>query len=110
MKRGFEPHVATCRQYLLSCRRGDGRGVLKMIRQCHIRKCSIYVRQLDVGQHYLFSHFEYTGSDSAVDMARMAGVPKTQRWWSICKPCQQPLAQRGADEGWCGMEEVFHCD
>jgi len=71
---------------------------------------SIYLRQLDDGQHYLFSYFEYTGSDFAADMAKMAADPTTQRWWSCCQPCQKPLAHRAPDEWWAGMEEVFHCD
>lgn len=84
--------------------------VLRMIRECHIRNYSIYLRQLDDGRHYLFSHFEYVGSDFAADLAKMAADPTTQRWWSLCKPCQQPLARRAPDEWWAGMEEVFHCD
>ena len=84
--------------------------VLKMIRQCHIRNYSIYLRQLDDGRHYLFSYFEYTGTDFAADMATMAADPATQRWWSFCKPCQRPLAARAAEEWWADMEEVFHCD
>jgi Uncharacterized conserved protein len=84
--------------------------VLKMIAQCHIRNYSIYLRQLDDGRQYLFSYFEYTGQDFAADMAKMAADPMTQRWWSVCKPCQQPLENRAPDEWWVGMEEVFHCD
>jgi len=84
--------------------------VLKKIRECHIRNYSIYLRRLDDGQHYLFSYFEYTGSDFAADMARMAADPATQRWWAVCKPCQRPLADRAADEWWTAMEEVFHQD
>ena len=84
--------------------------VLKMIAQCHIRNYSIYLRQLDDGQYYLFSYFEYVGSDFAADMARMAADPVTQRWWSLCKPCQKPLANRAPEEWWAAMEEVFHCD
>ncbi len=84
--------------------------VLRMIRQCNIRNYSIYLRQLDDSRHYLFSYFEYTGSDFASDMARMAADPTTQRWWSFCKPCQQPLATRAPEEWWTNMEEVFHCD
>ena len=85
-------------------------GVLDMIKQCNIRNYSIYLRQLDDGRHYLFSYFEYTGGDFAADMATMAADPVTQRWWSVCKPCQQPLADRAGDEWWSDMEEVFHCD
>jgi len=84
--------------------------VLKMIRQCHIRNYSIYLRQFDDGQYYLFSFFEYTGTDFDADMARMAADPVTQRWWALCKPCQKPLAHRAPQEWWTNMEEVFHCD
>jgi L-rhamnose mutarotase len=85
-------------------------GVLAMITRCHIRNYSIYLRRLPDGQHYLFSYFEYTGTDFAADMATMAADPTTQKWWSVCIPCQQPLADRKPDEWWAGMEEVFHYD
>ena len=84
--------------------------VLKMIRECRIQNYSIYLRQLDDGQHYLFSYFEYTGSDFAADMAKMAGDRTTQRWWSFCEPCQKPLTSRASGEWWANMEEVFHAD
>ena len=84
--------------------------VLKMIQECHIRNYSIYLRQLDDGQHYLFSYFEYTGADFAADMAKMAADPTTQRWWSVCIPCQKPLEQRASGEWWADMEEVFYAD
>jgi L-rhamnose mutarotase len=84
--------------------------VLKMIKQCNIRNYSIYLRKLDDGQHYLFSYFEYVGADFAADMARMAADPTTQKWWSVCKPCQKPLQNKAAEEWWAGMEEVFHAD
>lgn len=84
--------------------------VLKMIHLCNIRNYTIYLRCLDDGQHYLFSHFEYVGTDFAADMAKMAADSTTQQWWSLCKPCQQPLSTRAPDEWWSGMEEVFHCD
>ena len=48
--------------------------------------------------------------DVAADMARMAADPVTQRWWDVCKPCQQPLADRAPDEWWAAMDEVFHQD
>jgi L-rhamnose mutarotase len=85
-------------------------GVLKMIKQCHIRNYSIYLRKMPDGNFYLFSYFEYTGTDFADDMARMAADPETQRWWAVCKPCQQPLPDRAAGEWWAAAEEVFHSD
>jgi L-rhamnose mutarotase len=84
--------------------------VLRMIRQCHIRNYSIYLRTLDDGRPYLFSYYEYTGDDHAADMARMAADPSTQRWWAVCMPCQQPLSGRARDEWWAAMDEVFHLD
>ena len=84
--------------------------VLRMIRECHIRNYSIYLRRFDDGQYFLFSYFEYEGTDFAADMARMAADPATQKWWTHCDPCQQPLAQRAPGEWWAPMEEVFHTD
>jgi L-rhamnose mutarotase len=84
--------------------------VLKMIRECNIQNYSIYLRTLDDGRPYLFSYFEYIGTDFAADMARMAADETTQRWWALCKPCQRPLDDRKPDEWWADMEEVFHTD
>jgi L-rhamnose mutarotase len=82
--------------------------VLKRIKACHIQNYSIYLRQLEDGQFYLFSYFEYTGANFEADMAQMAADPATQRWWSVCEPCQKPLAKRGPKDWWVEMEEVFH--
>ena len=79
--------------------------VLKMIRDCNIRNYSIYHKD-----GYLFSYFEYVGDDFEGDMARMAADAVTQKWWAVCKPCQQPLPTRGEGEWWAAMEEVFHCE
>jgi len=84
--------------------------VLKMISECNIRNYSIYLRQLPDGNYYLFSYFEYVGDDYAADMAKMAADPTTQRWWAVCKPCQQPLPDIADGEWWANMDEVFHCD
>ncbi|MDF2613132.1 MAG: hypothetical protein K0S71_918 [Clostridia bacterium] len=79
--------------------------VLKMIYECNIRNYSIYYRD-----GYLYSYFEYIGNDYKADMDKMAADPKTQEWWAVCKPCQQPVDSVSADEWWAPMEEVFHCD
>ena len=85
-------------------------GVLDMIKRCHIRNYSIFLRRMPDGKHYLFSYFEYTGTDFKADMARMAADPTTQEWWKQCIPCQDPLPDRAADEWWACAEEVFHSD
>ncbi len=84
--------------------------VLRMIHQCNIRNYSIFLRRLPDGQYYLFSYFEYVGTDYAADMAKMAADPVTQRWWTHCIPCQEPLPDRAEGEWWATMEEVFHYD
>ncbi len=79
--------------------------VLRMISACNIRNYSIYHKD-----GYLFSYFEYHGADFAADMARMAADPTTQKWWDVCKPCQEPLPTREPGEWWANMEEIFHCE
>jgi L-rhamnose mutarotase len=79
--------------------------VLSMIHSANIRNYSIYYKD-----GYLFSYYEYIGSDYEADMARIADDPATQRWWDVCKPCQVPLETRAPGEWWASMEEVFHTD
>lgn len=84
--------------------------VLKRLRDSNIRNYSIFLRQLDDGQYYLFSYLEYVGSDFAADMAKIAADTTTQRWWTFCIPCQKPLQSRADGQWWADMEEVFHMD
>ena len=79
--------------------------VLEMIKECNIRNYSIFHKD-----GYLFSYFEYVGDDFEADMEKMAADPTTQKWWELCKPCQEPLESRDEGEWWAVMEEVFHCD
>jgi L-rhamnose mutarotase len=80
-------------------------GVLSKITECHIRNYSIYYKD-----GFLFSYFEYIGTDFVADMAKMAADPLTQQWWDVCMPCQAPLETRKEGEWWASMEEVFHQD
>jgi L-rhamnose mutarotase len=79
--------------------------VLDMIRECNIRNYSIFHRD-----GYLFSYFEYVGEDFEADMEKMAADPKTQEWWDVCMPCQEPVETAEEGEWWAPMDEVFHCD
>ncbi|WP_304943502.1 L-rhamnose mutarotase [Vallitalea guaymasensis] len=79
--------------------------VLKKIKECNIDNYSIYYKD-----GYLFSYYEYTGDNYEEDMAKMAADSVTQKWWEICKPCQEPLETREKGEWWADMEEVFHQD
>jgi len=79
--------------------------VLDTIKKCNIRNYSIFHKD-----NRLFAYFEYTGNDFAADMAKMAEDKKTQEWWAIMEPMQDPVAMRAKGEWWANMEEVFHLD
>ena len=79
--------------------------VLQMIRQCNIRNYSIYHKD-----GFLFSYYEYHGTNFTADMQKMADDPNTQAWWKLTDPCQEPLPTRKEGEWWALMEEFFHCD
>ena len=83
--------------------------ILERIKQSHIRNYNIYIAPIG-GKKYLFSYFEYTGSDFNADMQAMADDPETQRWWEHCKPCQKQLPNTPAEAWWLDLEEVFHLD
>jgi L-rhamnose mutarotase len=79
--------------------------VLATITASNIRNYSIYFKD-----GYLFSYFEYHGSDFQADMDRMAADKTTQEWWAVMKPMQDPLPTRQPGAWWADMEEVFHID
>jgi len=76
-----------------------------MIRKCNIRNYTIFLKD-----GYLFGYYEYHGANHQADMAKMAADPKTQEWWAIMEPMQQPLDTRAPGEWWAVMEEVYHLD
>jgi L-rhamnose mutarotase len=79
--------------------------VLQLIKDCNISNYSIYYKD-----GFLFSYYEYTGSDYEKDMAKMAADPINKKWWEVCVPCQQPLETRAPGEWWAEMPEFFHLD
>jgi L-rhamnose mutarotase len=79
--------------------------VNSMIKACNIENYTIFHRD-----GFLFAYFEYVGDDYAADMAKMAADPATQKWWSECDPCQQPIDSAEPGEWWADMEEVYHLD
>ena len=81
--------------------------ILQGITDCNIRNYSIYLKE---PENLLFGYWEYHGTDFDADAAKMAADPKTQEWWDICMPMQEPLETRKEGEWWAMMEEVFHHD
>lgn len=78
-------------------------GVAETIRACNIRNYSIYHKD-----GWLYSYFEYVGSNFVADMAKMAADPITQEWWAVCTPCLEPVGDAADGQWWAEMEEVFH--
>jgi L-rhamnose mutarotase len=79
--------------------------VLQTLTECNVTNYSIFLKD-----NMLFGYFEYHGGDLKRDWAKMAADPKTQEWWSIMEPMQEPLKIRKEGEWWAEMEEVFHLD
>jgi len=78
-------------------------GAAAMLRECHFTNYSIAYRD-----GLLFGYFEYTGSDYAADMAKMAEDPATQEWWRVCKPCLQRVESETESDCWANMEQIFY--
>jgi len=81
--------------------------ILAKISECNITNFSIYLKE---PENLLFGYWEYVGTDFAADAAKMAADPKTQEWWKICMPMQDPLETRKEGEWWAMMDEIFHHD
>ncbi len=81
--------------------------ILAKISECHIANYSTYLKE---PENLLFGYWEYRGTDFAADAALMATDFRTQEWWAVCMPCQDPLDTRKEGEWWAMMEEVFHYD
>jgi len=81
--------------------------VLAQLHRSIVRNYSIYTAQL-AGVTYLFSYFEYVGSDFAADMAAMAADPATREWWELTDPCQERIPGTPEGQQWLPLESVFH--
>lgn len=80
--------------------------IVARLRESHVRNYSIHLTEIE-GKKDLFSYMEYTGSDFASDMRRIAEDPETQRWWKETDPCQFQLPSRKPGANWSDMEMVF---
>jgi L-rhamnose mutarotase len=80
-------------------------GVRDLLAKANIRNFSIFLRQLDDGQYYLFGYYEYTGSNYDADMAKLAAEPRNKEWLLVTDPMQIPLK---GEKTWSMMEQVYH--
>ncbi len=79
--------------------------ILQSITDCNIRNYSIFLRE---PENLLFGYWEYVGDDFEADMAKMADLEITKKWWDLCMPIQRPLESRKEGEWWAMMEQVFY--
>ncbi|MBV9614231.1 MAG: L-rhamnose mutarotase [Ktedonobacteraceae bacterium] len=77
--------------------------VLATISACNIRNYSIFRYGT-----LLFAYFEYVGDDLDADMAKMAQDPKTQEWWALTDPMQEPMPDHTPGKWWTDLKEVFY--
>lgn len=84
--------------------------ILKRIRDSNIRNYSIFMGELDDGNLYLFSYFEYVGDDFDADMEAIGNDPVTREWWKLTDPLQKRIKNTATGAQWKGLEEVFHTD
>ncbi|MGI9457750.1 MAG: L-rhamnose mutarotase [Aeoliella sp.] len=82
-------------------------GIRAFLNDYQLENFSIYVKELEPGQPYLFKYYEYTGDDYAAVLKNMREDPRLQQWeqrfWAeyLEKPTPDALSP------WIDMEEVF---
>jgi L-rhamnose mutarotase len=82
--------------------------VLAAIHKANIRNYHIFRSELG-GKIYLFSYFEYVGTDAEADFAGIAEDPTTRdKWWPITDGCQERIPGTPEGEQWMGLESVFY--
>ena len=77
--------------------------IIATLTKHHVKNYSIFIKD-----NLLFSYLEYHGNNYEQDMAELAKDPKTQQWWELTDPCQQPVVNAKEGEWWSPMREVFH--
>lgn len=83
-------------------------GVVEAIKDANICNYSIFIATID-GKRYLFSYFEYTGSDPKADFGSIASDPTTRdEWWPLTDACQRIIDGTPEGQQWLPMEQVMH--
>ncbi len=79
-----------------------------LLTKCNIGNYSIFLQKIKE-EYYLFSYFEYSGTDYDADMKKIAADTAMQRWWKETDPCQLPLEEALAKHQiWTPMQQVFY--
>ena len=84
---------------------GSNAGVRDLLTKYHMHNFSIFLKQLEDGNYYLFGYYEYAGKDYKADMEKLAAEPRNQEWLGITDPMQIPLP---GELSWSRMREVYY--
>jgi L-rhamnose mutarotase len=80
-------------------------GVSDQIARSHTRDWTTFL--VEIGDKlYLFSYYEYVGSNKDADDAAMKADPTTQRWWKLTDACQAPLPEVEGKGIWAEMKAL----
>jgi len=80
------------------------------IRKANIRNYNIYLGEIR-GKKYLFSQFEYIGTNPDKDFGSIAKDPTTKnKWWPITDACQQIIQGTPKGKQWMDLEQLMHLD
>ena len=79
-------------------------GVRHLLSKYNMRNFSIFMTQLEDGNHYEFGYWEYWGDDYEADMRKIEGEPENKAWLALCDPMQVPLE---GESSWRQMERIY---
>ena len=80
-------------------------GVRELLTKYNMHNFSIFIQKFSEDRYYLFGYYEYTGSDYAADMQKLAAEPRNEEWLKVTDPMQIPLSE---ESSWSIMREVYH--
>jgi len=74
-------------------------GVSDQLARSNIRDWTTFL--IEIGEKlFLFSYYEYVGTDRSADDAALQADPVTQRWWKLTDACQEPLPDMAGKGIW----------
>jgi L-rhamnose mutarotase len=82
-------------------------GVRDLLQKHNIRNFSIFLKEFDDGNQYLFAYYEYVGDDYEGDLVRLDAEERNKAWLAVTDAMQTPF--RG-EKSWSIMKEVFYND
>lgn len=80
-------------------------GVRDLLTKHNMHNFSIFLKELEGGQYYLFGYYEYKGKDYKADMEKLSIEPRNRDWLAMTGQMQIPLP---GERSWSIMREVYY--